>query len=401
MNILLVTSKYMPEYSGSGYRAHNLYKRLMAAHPDISVNAVCGSETENNCEDYEYEAIKVKRIASKKYLNADGNFIVSRLKFLCNFISEFRVSKKYFSSINKPDLIHVFGKNNVTAAAVHYAMKNKIPAIIELVCDMDSPFQHIPFPLKFLISPNFPLQRKIVCISKKLKDTCVKNGIAEKDTWLRPNPVDEKKFFPVSPDTKYNLRKSISGFGEKDKLVVYIAKFRPSKNHNFLIEVIRRLPDEFKLYMKGPIVESGILAKRDIKYFELILEKVRRFGLQDRIKVDKGFSDNVSELYQMADVYAFPSREEGLGTPVLESLACGVPVVANNIRGVTDTMVFDGKNGFLAPLDPEAFAINIMRAAKFPQEKMIAESGKIIDNAGTKIIDERYYSLLKNVLMQP
>jgi glycosyltransferase involved in cell wall biosynthesis len=34
----------------------------------------------------------------------------------------------------------------------------------------------------------------------------------------------------------------------------------------------------------------------------------------------------------MADVYMFPTKEEGLGTPMLEAIACGTPVVANNIQ---------------------------------------------------------------------
>ena len=42
MKVLLVSSKYLPEYSGSGLRAHNLYKRLCRKF-DIDYDVLCNS----------------------------------------------------------------------------------------------------------------------------------------------------------------------------------------------------------------------------------------------------------------------------------------------------------------------------------------------------------------------
>ncbi len=49
--ILLVSSKYPPEYFGSGNRVHALYRRLMEDH-GIRVEVLAGAMTENTCASY-------------------------------------------------------------------------------------------------------------------------------------------------------------------------------------------------------------------------------------------------------------------------------------------------------------------------------------------------------------
>ena len=62
MKILLVSSKYLPEYSGSGFRAHNLYKRLSKKF-DIEYDVVCNSLINKNNEIYQYEEVIINKIS--------------------------------------------------------------------------------------------------------------------------------------------------------------------------------------------------------------------------------------------------------------------------------------------------------------------------------------------------
>lgn len=55
----------------------------------------------------------------------------------------------------------------------------------------------------------------------------------------------------------------------------------------------------------------------------------------------------ISELYQAADIFAWPGLREAYGMAILEALAAGLPVVACREGGVSD-LVEDGWNGFLA-----------------------------------------------------
>jgi glycosyltransferase involved in cell wall biosynthesis len=65
-------------------------------------------------------------------------------------------------------------------------------------------------------------------------------------------------------------------------------------------------------------------------------------------------------LYQEASVFAFPSRYEGFGLPVLEAMACGCPVVASDASSLPEVV---GKAGLLLPpLDAAAWSAGLERA---------------------------------------
>ena len=66
-----------------------------------------------------------------------------------------------------------------------------------------------------------------------------------------------------------------------------------------------------------------------------------------------GYRYDVFELLYAADLFLFPSHREGLGIAALEAMSAGLPLVASNIRGVTEYAV-DQKNSLLfAPDDVE------------------------------------------------
>ncbi|MFA6290426.1 MAG: glycosyltransferase family 4 protein [Victivallales bacterium] len=396
MNILLVSSKYMPEYSGSGYRAHNLYKRLTAKHAEINVDVITGSETENSCCDYIHEGFKVRRISCKPFPELAGNFLRT-LQIPLNFHAEHAATARYMKEMAKPDIMHVFGKNYVTASALDFARRNNIPAIIELCNEMDTPLQYIPRINRIEVSCKLPAKHMYVCISERLKAVCLKNGILEKNLWCRPNPVDESRFSTVNESVKFALRRKLTPFTESDTVVSYIAKFNPKKNHSFLVEAIRRLPDNFKLFLGGPIVNSGPLVKRDSTLFRDLKKMIVDAGLSSRIHLESGFIKNIEQYYQMSDIYGFPTLSEGLGTPLLESIACGLPVVANRISGITDVWIKDGQNGYVSDLVPKLFAEKIMKASEFSRDERKIQSENILNVAGTKVIDVKYHELINGL----
>jgi len=68
----------------------------------------------------------------------------------------------------------------------------------------------------------------------------------------------------------------------------------------------------------------------------------------------------LSLVYSAADVVALPSLEDNLPNIMLESMACGTPVVAFATGGMND-VIKNGKNGFLVPLkDTESFATRLL-----------------------------------------
>ena len=93
-----------------------------------------------------------------------------------------------------------------------------------------------------------------------------------------------------------------------------------------------------------------------------LLEQLRRLSteLDDSIVV-VGEVDEPQTFYQMADVYVFPSRHEGLPTSLIEAMSSGLPSIVSDIGGCSD-LIFDGVTGFRVPVnDADAYAIEIMK----------------------------------------
>jgi len=85
-----------------------------------------------------------------------------------------------------------------------------------------------------------------------------------------------------------------------------------------------------------------------------------RLGL-DRVVRLTGFRRDAVELLAAADVAVLSSRDEGLGTTILDAMLAGVPVAATAAGGVTE-VVRDGVDGLLAPVgDGRALGAAIQR----------------------------------------
>jgi len=77
-----------------------------------------------------------------------------------------------------------------------------------------------------------------------------------------------------------------------------------------------------------------------------------------------GFRDDVPQILASLDVFVLPSLQEGLGSVILDAMACGLPVVATEIGGIPE-VVEEGKTGFLIPAeDPASLADAVLRLSK-------------------------------------
>ena len=85
---------------------------------------------------------------------------------------------------------------------------------------------------------------------------------------------------------------------------------------------------------------------------------IRDYHLEDHVKL-LGFRTDVAELCQAADVFVFPSKQEGLPVALMEAMACGVPVVCSRIRGNTD-LVEDEKGGILLDFEDVGAYENVL-----------------------------------------
>lgn len=108
----------------------------------------------------------------------------------------------------------------------------------------------------------------------------------------------------------------------------------------------------------------------------------------------------IARLYQAADVYVIPTLEDNLPSTVMESLACGTPVVAFNTGGIPD-MVDHKISGYLAEFKNTDDLISGINWVKNNSELPVIKENcrkKVLKNFTMEIIAERYINFYKSII---
>ena len=94
----------------------------------------------------------------------------------------------------------------------------------------------------------------------------------------------------------------------------------------------------------------------------------------------------LERVFKMLDIFVLPSLREGLGSGLLEAMACARPVVATAVGG-TFTVVTEGENGYLVPRgDTATLAARIRDLLEDPDE------ARAMGRRGRKLVEERFTS---------
>jgi glycosyltransferase involved in cell wall biosynthesis len=137
-----------------------------------------------------------------------------------------------------------------------------------------------------------------------------------------------------------------------------VAALVPHKGHRHLIEaaaaVVRQVPDT-----RFVIAGDGELRQG-------LERQIREHHLEKHVLL-AGFRPDVLSLHKAFDVFVMSSVTEGLGTSLLDAMACGKPIVATSTGGIPE-VVIDGQTGILVPpRDHDAMAAAIVKLLKDPQ----------------------------------
>jgi len=105
-------------------------------------------------------------------------------------------------------------------------------------------------------------------------------------------------------------------------------------------------------------------------------------------------------MYNIADVIIVPSLEENLSNSIIESLACGIPVVSFDIGGNSD-MIEHKKNGYLSQnISSKDLAKGISWVLEYDNYKKLSSYSreKVLKEFDSKVVAKRYIELYKDVL---
>ncbi len=177
--------------------------------------------------------------------------------------------------------------------------------------------------------------------------------------------LDTQKFSACQSD-RHEKRISL-GIPEDAFFVVSVGELKVHKNHKVMIRALAKTGN--------PQMYYGICGTGE--GLQPLQSLARKLGVGERVKFF-GYRKDVPEILHCADLFAFPSKRDGLGLAALEAMAAHLPLLTSNIRGVSD-YVFDGVTGYrCAPDDAAGFAKGLARY--FADRKLCSQIGE--NNAG-------------------
>jgi glycosyltransferase involved in cell wall biosynthesis len=142
----------------------------------------------------------------------------------------------------------------------------------------------------------------------------------------------------------------VLGLDPEDEVVVNVGREEYQKGQRQLVEAIASLA------ARRPRLKLLIAGRRGASSEELD-RSANDLGLGDRV-IRLGHRPDVADVLAAADVFAFPSRFEGLGGAVIEAMALGLPIVSTDLPAVRE-IVEEGRNALLVPPDsPRDLAVH-------------------------------------------
>jgi D-inositol-3-phosphate glycosyltransferase len=177
-----------------------------------------------------------------------------------------------------------------------------------------------------------------------------------------PPGVDHAFFGPGHrPQARRALGLPVDG-----RLLLFVGRIQPLKCADVAIETLAELRqsggEQARLVVvggpSGPHGEKSLQSLHDVADARGVRDHVHFVAPQPH--------ELLSSYYRAADVCIVPSRSESFGLVALEAAACGTPVVASAVGGLT-TLVDHGRTGYLVDEpDPVAYAAAVRRVFDEP-----------------------------------
>ena len=317
--------------------------------------------------DYWVKSLNKKKIFIKKF-DILNNY---------NLINSFFLIFKIFNFVNKvkPNIIHA-----------HLSLPEIIGLILKTICRLNCKFvitKHLDsflfegsrgqnrfFNGIFLEKIIFKISDHVIFITKNVKIYFKsKINFSAKKTSIVYYGISKKNLlYTKNKDKKIIIKKK-----KNEKLILNIARHVPQKKIDLIIKSFaeyHKKNNNVKLILVGHGSETQNLK---------ILAK--KLNVQSNIYWIR-YTDNVSYLFKISDLFCLSSAYEGLGLVLLESLLLKVPVITMNVSAMKE-VIEHGYSGILLPNEcsPKTFSkaiSKILSNSKF--KKMLVKNGTSMIN---------------------
>ena len=198
---------------------------------------------------------------------------------------------------------------------------------------------------------SLPKAYRVVTVCHPFAEQLAKQGVRKDRITILHNAA-QPYVAPAQEEVERTWRKL--GIADDEAVILAVGRLSQEKGHADLIRAAAILSGtpgvpRFRVVILGDGPER-----------EPLLRLATKLGVTQRIKM-AGFQRETAPYYAMATVVAVPSHSEGSPNVVLEAMAAGLPVVANQVGGVPE-ILDEGATGLMVmPRSPEAMAKAIQR----------------------------------------
>lgn len=261
----------------------------------------------------------------------------------------------------KPDVLHVPHYN----VPIFYRGKMVVTIhdLTHLVLPEFLPNKFAYLYAKFMIWIALKKATKVITVSQNTKSDILKMFKINPDKIeVIYNGVGEEFVKKEKQEIEYLYEKF--NIPKNKKLIMYVGNLKPHKNLERLLEAYSKIED----------IDSTclLLVGKAFSNYNVLGEKEKLLKIENRV-IHTGIvsQEELVDLYNLADLFVFPSLYEGFGIPILEALACGTPVICSNTSSMPE--VGGDVVTYVNPLDIEQITKSI--------EKELIEDKKINANA--------------------
>jgi glycosyltransferase involved in cell wall biosynthesis len=181
----------------------------------------------------------------------------------------------------------------------------------------------------------------VVAVSRPVSDHMVRLGVDAGRIVVAPNGVDTDRFYPP-----------VETMAHAELRAVIVGRLVANKGAVLALDAVAAAR------AKGRDVRLTVVGDGPLE--ALLRRRAARGDLEGAVRFTGRVSD-VENWLRRSDVSLRPSYTEGLPLAVLESLACGVPVVCSNVPGTLE-VVRHGSNGLVVPIgDAESLGTALVR----------------------------------------
>ena len=196
---------------------------------------------------------------------------------------------------------------------------------------------------------------QIIVASNELK-SLLQKITPEVPVSIIPNGVDVDFFRPLNDqDSKKILRNSL-GLPQNAKIIVSVGAVHPRKGTHLLVEAWSKLVrsnENLHLLIVGPRYDQQ---RSELKQYNQQIEQAIEASRNKENIHFAGQVENVIEYLQVADLFVFTSKKEGMPNAVLEAMATELPIVLTPFIGLSDDFGRPGEHYLMAQPSSHAVA---------------------------------------------